>query len=665
MQLQVDDEEVRLKAVKLLGRLFASQLAEYGTEFSKNFRDFLGRFVDVSVAVRLEMIDNAALILKKKPSLVESVQEGVMKRLRDVESDVRLRALTRLVEVATEDPRKLSSETFLEMIERAKDKKSEIRLGALNGMCRLYCKHISSLLPPISQDFSPSSIVPKDIWGRLGTVPSTLLNSWGYPDVSSKHLILQLLQEQIIPKTSNSTDLSPDSSDAGQPDKRNSDLSSSIINSDNDSQRASALLLLFSSLEDSERHALGGILHMKMKVRADLSAYFNERSQGNSEEVQSRVRRSLFKLSTTLPPISDKKSAILDKLLSVKDKHVFSRLDTALSSASTIQYNCVMRDEARARVESRSPLGEYLGLVYDFAGSMVVNTASMKAMILYASESSASDYKLVASFAMLIVKYFPHIIGDCAIELNSWLTTAISDANRYSSARSTLVDILSIVDRAANSLASVGKQQAGSRVAGNSRKSNGDRTDSTATKDLFDLLLSESLRQRDAILCERFAQAASSLVTGGDNEDLNNAVSTLLNRKKLALDNDRLVNDMAALLKLISSSKILNESALMKVSEFVKVKILQGDEKFPAERSSKSSSRSSFASTVTPLNIACQGIKCWSTILILVLTKGTFTLDDKTVQFYCDELLPILFESLESRGKTLGNLDFGSEQVML
>ena len=41
VQLQAEEEDVRLKAVKLLGRLFASQQAEYGTEFSRNFRDFL------------------------------------------------------------------------------------------------------------------------------------------------------------------------------------------------------------------------------------------------------------------------------------------------------------------------------------------------------------------------------------------------------------------------------------------------------------------------------------------------------------------------------------------------------------------------------------------------------------------------------------------------
>jgi len=69
--------------VKLLGALFASLHANYGLDFPRNFRDFLGRFSDVSVNVRLEMVDNGALIIKKKAnlrSLVESKCTGILKK---------------------------------------------------------------------------------------------------------------------------------------------------------------------------------------------------------------------------------------------------------------------------------------------------------------------------------------------------------------------------------------------------------------------------------------------------------------------------------------------------------------------------------------------------------------------------------------------------------
>ena len=67
VQLQAEEDDIRLKAVKLLGQLFSSPHAEYGSEFHRNFKDFLGRFVDVSSAVRLEMVDSCSMIMKRKP----------------------------------------------------------------------------------------------------------------------------------------------------------------------------------------------------------------------------------------------------------------------------------------------------------------------------------------------------------------------------------------------------------------------------------------------------------------------------------------------------------------------------------------------------------------------------------------------------------------------
>jgi hypothetical protein len=66
VQLQAEEEDTRLKAVKLLGQLFASQHADYATDFHRNFKDFLGRFVDMSSVVRLEMVDSGSMIMKKK-----------------------------------------------------------------------------------------------------------------------------------------------------------------------------------------------------------------------------------------------------------------------------------------------------------------------------------------------------------------------------------------------------------------------------------------------------------------------------------------------------------------------------------------------------------------------------------------------------------------------
>jgi sister-chromatid-cohesion protein PDS5 len=76
-QLQAEELDIRHKAVKLLGSLFSSPHAEYGVEFSRNFRDFLGRFVDVSTVIREAMVETGALIMKGKPEL-RKLTEGML-----------------------------------------------------------------------------------------------------------------------------------------------------------------------------------------------------------------------------------------------------------------------------------------------------------------------------------------------------------------------------------------------------------------------------------------------------------------------------------------------------------------------------------------------------------------------------------------------------------
>ena len=78
VQLQAEEEDVRLKAVKLLGKLFASQHADYGSEFHRNFKDFLGRFVDVSAVIRLEMVDSCSAVMKSKPQHRAAIEGAIL-----------------------------------------------------------------------------------------------------------------------------------------------------------------------------------------------------------------------------------------------------------------------------------------------------------------------------------------------------------------------------------------------------------------------------------------------------------------------------------------------------------------------------------------------------------------------------------------------------------
>ena len=460
-----------------------------------------------------------------------------------------------------------------------------------------------------------------------------------------------------------------------------------IVDEENDGNRATALLAMFISLSSQERVCFGAVLNVKMKVQSDLEAFLSDREKGTApgaeEEAHAAMRRSLFRLSTTLPPVAaEKKSMICDKLLSVKDRHVFTRLESVLSRTHSVQEHCKIRDEARQRVESRSPLGEYLGLLYDTAGPMIVNSGTLKIILNFASETSVTDNETIAALVSQLVKFFPKVLSDCAGELTAWLSTSLSNAQRQPSSKPVLQEVLTILDKVAPSLLTletsykipVSKGKAGRKSIVEAGMNNGASSSSGKgisgsspddVKELFSMLLSEALKQREPALCERFALAASPLAGHEGKSEINAAVKGILSQKKLSLSNDRVVCDMSVLAKLIGSSDHLTESTLGKVSEFVKERLLVSGEDDDDDDNAKSSGKSKASpgksSSLSRVSVACHGLKCWTAIFVLYFKYETGILDLDTLKFYADELLDIVYGCLDSGGSSLGDLTTVSE----
>ena len=229
------------------------------------------------------------------------VTEYLCKRLRDQEAKLRSLALTKLFEIASEDVTVLRVETVVEMGHRIKDKKSDIGTQTLVGMSKLYAKHLSSQLPGIDTlcpDSSSSTgddldnsakrsdkdkkkkpvttpafdirkVVRPEVLERCQFIPSLVINSWGYPDTPTRHLVSQVLQEFILPKVVRATKSGTDSQTGSQNQSQSQSQSQTepgelpVI----DSVRATALLLLYDVLSEADRNFLGSILGAKTKVR--------------------------------------------------------------------------------------------------------------------------------------------------------------------------------------------------------------------------------------------------------------------------------------------------------------------------------------------------------------------------------------------------------------
>jgi len=155
-----------------------------------------------------------------------------MSRLRDLEEEVRHVTIVRLYEIAADNPLALQSATYQEIGLRAKDKRPAVRKEAILSLAKLYCKYISSILPPITtiKDHPQQQqqqqqqqmlttppqigkkrlssetetevisgigsiwdVVNDDHWARLGFVPGYVINCWGWPEPEDKQFITQVI----------------------------------------------------------------------------------------------------------------------------------------------------------------------------------------------------------------------------------------------------------------------------------------------------------------------------------------------------------------------------------------------------------------------------------------------------------------------------------------
>ena len=390
IQLQLEDESVRLKAVKLLGRLFASSHAEYGSEFSRNFRDFLGRLNDISSAIRLETVASCVLILKRKPGLRSLVEELLAKKLRDVDGDIRLATLNALIDIALDEPSAISAALYMEMAERMKDRRPDVRKLSLTGLAKVYSKHLCPLFQPLTSGLSLLQNVA--IADRLKPVPGFILSCWGYPDISTRHLVMESLQEQLLPSKG---------------------FDEEVV----DQHRAAALIFLYQHISASERTILGAILSLKSRVGSSLDAVLRMRLHYQSEKKEEsllELKTAFYSLMSVLAP-ADKKTLLFEKFVTLKDKHIFRLLSQSTVPSNSVHELSRVRNDLRSRLDSKSAIGEYVGQVLETAFAGVINSGMITAVVGCVTQScrnsSGKNEELqdISAFLTVIAKHLPQV----------------------------------------------------------------------------------------------------------------------------------------------------------------------------------------------------------------------------------------------------------------
>ncbi|KAK9271081.1 hypothetical protein L1049_026670 [Liquidambar formosana] len=323
-ELLTDQVDVRIKAVNLIGKLFALPEHHVAQEYRRLFAEFLKRFSDKSAEVRDSALQCAKDCYMANPSGTESVEvlSALYGRLLDFDDKVRTRAVVVACDLARSNLKFIPPTLISEVTQRLRDKKISVRKKALQKLLEVYrdyCTKCSEGYMSISDHFEQ--------------IPCRILMLCY--DKDCKEFRPQnmefVLAEDLFP-----VPLSVE-------------------------ERTRHWIFMFSLFSSLHVKALNSILSQKRRFQTEMQLYLalrKKEKENVSEEVQKRIKASFIKMSSFFPDPS-KAEECLHKLNEMKDNCIFNTLLQLLDEVTIINAQ-TMRDKFLKMIGDRYPHFEFL-----------------------------------------------------------------------------------------------------------------------------------------------------------------------------------------------------------------------------------------------------------------------------------------------------------------
>lgn len=182
-------EAERLGAVALLARMFSEKDSTLARHHQQLWRAFLGRFNDISVAIRIKCVQYSMHFLLNHPELRRDITETLKLRQHDSDENVRYEVVMAIVATAKRDFEVVSdSEDLLEFVkERTLDKKYKIRKEAMSGLAMIYRKHLAD------------SDVPQATKKAVTWIKDKILHGYYMTGMEDRLLVERLLNTSLVP----------------------------------------------------------------------------------------------------------------------------------------------------------------------------------------------------------------------------------------------------------------------------------------------------------------------------------------------------------------------------------------------------------------------------------------------------------------------------------
>ncbi|CAK7346982.1 unnamed protein product [Dovyalis caffra] len=299
-ELLTDQVDVRLKAVNLIGKLFALPEHHVVQKYHNLFVEFKNRFSDKSAEVRLSALQCAKACYISNPSGNVSLEilskysaTALEGRLLDFDDRVRTQAAVVICDLARSNLKFFPPELISKVTERLRDKKISVRKKALQKLMEVY-RHYCIMC-------SEGHMTASDHFEQIPCKVLMLSYDKDCKDFRPQNMEL-VIAEDLFP------------------------LFLPV------EERTQRWIHLFSLFTPFHVKALKSILYQKRRLQADMQIYLVQRKKekdSSSEEMEKRIKNSFVKMSASFPdPL--KAEEYFHKLNQMKDNKTFNALEQLL-----------------------------------------------------------------------------------------------------------------------------------------------------------------------------------------------------------------------------------------------------------------------------------------------------------------------------------------------
>lgn len=294
-KIKSSHESERLKAVALLARMFSEKDSTLADQHAALLTLFLGRFLDIAVAIRIKCVQSTMHFLINHPDLRSEIIGVLNGRQHDSDESVRYEVVNSIVETAKRNNAIVADSTELLAIlkERSQDKKFKIRRGAFSGLAMIYNKRLTDLLGKEKPKPSP---IDSSNWIQI-----KILNGYYHATLEDQLLIERLLIMNLIPYT-----LPP-------------------------KDKMKALYKLFVTIDDHAVKAFVELQKNQIKMRKTVNDWLNLHKVKETPEIQRELVRKLNLILKMFPdPLKSQEYIVKFSAHLRKDKMVLRDLETIL-----------------------------------------------------------------------------------------------------------------------------------------------------------------------------------------------------------------------------------------------------------------------------------------------------------------------------------------------